>query len=252
MSTASHEGIVSFKSDLESLAYLLLFLLTGEVPWNEEVIAANAENMYIYSVLVTTKTIKEDVNKNPTKLPQPIGNFLASLQNISHLQRPNYEGFGAFWGNFLIFIFISFIYVNSMWITKKSFSSFFRIKWHRRASTNKLDYRIFIFLTIHIIQTIFWRWKNTLFKRFIDGIKENKMKWITKTYILIFLSILSIFLKVFIGIIIEQKMARQISNSRMKIYLPVITMVRSHTTKISKMNTHYERDLNWANFELYW
>lgn len=91
LSTSAHNGIVSFWNDIESLAYVLLYLLNGNVPWDAEYIKKNAKNFETKSILSAICDLKKTYNENALqKLPAPIGSFLAATQNMSHMQRPNY------------------------------------------------------------------------------------------------------------------------------------------------------------------
>lgn len=92
LSVGAHEGIVSFRNDIESLAYMLIYLISGDLPWNLKSIVKNLNNLEVQSILSSILELKKAYTNNPQKqLPPPIECFLKASQNITHVQRPNYE-----------------------------------------------------------------------------------------------------------------------------------------------------------------
>lgn len=93
ISVAAHEGIISFQSDIESLGYVLAYLVTGELPWGLEVIAkevANVNNLIeVYAAVMNMK--KSTFEKLLHSLPKPITSFLAASRCITHTQMPDYN-----------------------------------------------------------------------------------------------------------------------------------------------------------------
>lgn len=92
LSIGAHENIVSFRNDIESLGYVLLFLISGDLPWNAETIVKNVKELQLRSILNIMYELKKSFNSDHLqKIPPPIGRFLAACKNISHVQRPDYD-----------------------------------------------------------------------------------------------------------------------------------------------------------------
>lgn len=89
MSVAAHNGIVSFQSDIESLAYMLLEMYGQKLPW-EGVIKGYNENdsRTIYRKVLEAKMAFDQSN---ISLPKPLQTFLSASKNVGQLRRPNYR-----------------------------------------------------------------------------------------------------------------------------------------------------------------
>lgn len=92
ISIGAHEYIVSKRNDIESLAYLLIYLIRGDLPWDVKHIAKNLKDFEVRTILNAMYELKKTFNgDHMQELPPPIGRFLAASKNISHVQRPNYD-----------------------------------------------------------------------------------------------------------------------------------------------------------------
>lgn len=92
LSIGAHEGIVSFRNDIESMGYLLLFLLNGDLPWNAETIFKCGTDYTLTNIYDATLKIKKSFLENlPQDLPPSICRLFEAIRQISHVDRPEYE-----------------------------------------------------------------------------------------------------------------------------------------------------------------
>lgn len=92
LSVGAHECIVSFRNDIESMGYLLLFLLNGDLPWNAKVIAEIVEGDSMKHILDATLKMKKSFLENlPQDLPPTILRLFEAIREMSHVDRPKYQ-----------------------------------------------------------------------------------------------------------------------------------------------------------------
>lgn len=88
-SIGAHKGVVSFRNDIESLAYMLLFFVTGDVPWNFNAVKDVSDPGLLQ---ITICELKESfLNALPQNLPVIILKFFEAVKNMSYTQRPDYQ-----------------------------------------------------------------------------------------------------------------------------------------------------------------
>lgn len=91
LSIGAHECIASFRNDIESMGYLLYFLLNGDLPWNVEAVLEIAEGGTMKNILDATLKMKKSFLENlPQDLP-PICQLFEAIRQISHVDRPKYQ-----------------------------------------------------------------------------------------------------------------------------------------------------------------
>lgn len=92
LSLGAHEGILSFRNDLESMGYLLLFLLNGDLPWSVDEIVKIAKIDNMMTIMDAVKSLKKSFMKDlPKSLPAQIYNLLEAIHGISYVEPPDYE-----------------------------------------------------------------------------------------------------------------------------------------------------------------
>lgn len=91
MSVGAHQGIVAFQNDIESLGYLLVFLLSGKMPWDAEKLVKVCKNLDDKTIYGKTLALKNAIDEYLQSWPEPIQKFLRVSRNIGHLKRPNYN-----------------------------------------------------------------------------------------------------------------------------------------------------------------
>lgn len=89
-SIGAHDGIVSFRNDIESLAYMLLYLMTDDLPWNLSYLMLTGRNQLNYANQICDLK-KSFLNAPPKHLPAEMLQFLAAIKKMSYVQRPDYE-----------------------------------------------------------------------------------------------------------------------------------------------------------------
>lgn len=90
MSTGAHEGIVSFRNDIESLGYVLAYLIRGNLPWEEDKLLGFV-NENVITIINAIYKLKESQHKELLdSLPTPIKEFMTASKAMSHLERPDY------------------------------------------------------------------------------------------------------------------------------------------------------------------
>lgn len=89
MAIGVFEGKISFRNDVESLAYMLIVLIGQGLPWDNPV-SENDKNQTRLAIYRKVYKMKMDFLKNPPSLPAPLRKFLAATNSLDHLQRPNY------------------------------------------------------------------------------------------------------------------------------------------------------------------
>lgn len=90
MGIGAHQKIVSFKNDIESLAYMMLFFLSGNVPWDINALK-DMKNQDTATILGKIHDLKNNfINAPSDDLPLQIIQFLAAVKNITYVERPNY------------------------------------------------------------------------------------------------------------------------------------------------------------------
>ncbi|XP_031637095.1 casein kinase 1-like protein 5 [Contarinia nasturtii] len=85
MSLGAHSKIVSFRNDLESLAYVLAFLLLGELPWKD------IENNIPRSCYFQQLKLRKGEKTLLQQLPPPFSKFLRHIFEMPWTGRPNYD-----------------------------------------------------------------------------------------------------------------------------------------------------------------
>lgn len=94
MSVGAHKGIISFKNDIDSLGYLLVFLNRAQLPWNTGMVDKqfkNSDKKDIKKIYSKTLEIKESIDDYSQSWPKAIQKFLTVSRNTGYLQRPNYS-----------------------------------------------------------------------------------------------------------------------------------------------------------------
>lgn len=114
MSTGAHKNIVSFRNDIESLGYVLAYLIRGNLPWEENELLKLA-NQNVITILNGIYQLKESGHKELLdSLPTPIKEFLAASKAMSHLERPDYEKLAKL----LKLVFCILIYFSQVFIVE--------------------------------------------------------------------------------------------------------------------------------------
>lgn len=93
MAVGAHEGYLSFQTDIESLAYVLISMATGDLPWNSDQIAKNVQNPNdVHQVLnAFLKLKRNNFSSLLVNAPKPLGTLLAASRCIAHNQEPMYD-----------------------------------------------------------------------------------------------------------------------------------------------------------------
>lgn len=91
MSVGAHQGIVAFQNDIESLGYLLGFLISGKMPWDAENIVKKVTNFDQKTIYGKTLELKNSINEYSQSWPIPLQVFLTASRNIGYLERPDYN-----------------------------------------------------------------------------------------------------------------------------------------------------------------
>lgn len=83
------KGIVSFRNDIESFGYMLLFFTLGEMPWNAKTIKGliGCDRLRIAEKICELK--ESFLNALPQTLPENILKFFEVVKSISYTQRPD-------------------------------------------------------------------------------------------------------------------------------------------------------------------
>lgn len=85
-SIAAHLGIeISRKDDLESLAYVIIFLAKGQLPWQNLNVSESEKTKKVGEIKI--KTSVEELCKG---LPEEIGKYLTYVKNLSFKENPDY------------------------------------------------------------------------------------------------------------------------------------------------------------------
>lgn len=100
MSVDAHSGSISYKDDIESLAYMLADLILGRLPWDDGIIACHQLNItepsLILHVVLEAKLTK--YKELLCTVPAPISKFLAASKSIKSAEMPDYKGLKAILG----------------------------------------------------------------------------------------------------------------------------------------------------------
>lgn len=92
-SIGAHKGVVSFRNDIESVGYMLLFFSTGELPWKADnligLIGSDASK--IPQIICELK--QAFLNALPQTLPASILKFFDAVKTMSYIDRPDYQLF---------------------------------------------------------------------------------------------------------------------------------------------------------------
>lgn len=88
MGIGAHDGIVAFRNDLESVFYMLLFMLNGDLPWTIDNIKAKTDPFAIANEIKENK--KSFFDAPPADLPPEMLRFLDIIKKMSFIERPNY------------------------------------------------------------------------------------------------------------------------------------------------------------------
>lgn len=92
MSVGAHERFISFQNDIESLGFLLAYLVKEELPWDVQQIACmikKMNNREIFAAVLETKKVQ--FQHLLQTLPKPIATFLATSRCITHTEKPDYN-----------------------------------------------------------------------------------------------------------------------------------------------------------------
>lgn len=112
-STYNHMGIEqSRRDDMESLAYLLIYLLKGSLPWQDKHFGDKKENIQRIGQIKISTT----VDSLCLGIPREFGEFLKATRSLDFAERPNYEMYREMFRN--LFIRSGFVYdYNYDWTT---------------------------------------------------------------------------------------------------------------------------------------
>lgn len=91
MSRNAHQGIITYRNDIESLAYVLAFLVNGRLPWDHQTIEFSASDtgINLYDKIFSLKTEKStDFFKT---LPDQIRGMFQKSMELSEVERPDFE-----------------------------------------------------------------------------------------------------------------------------------------------------------------
>ena len=119
----------SRKDDLESLGYMYIFLLTGELPWSR-IKATTIDDMIEKIIDIQEKTSIEDLCKN---IPNEMYLYLKYVRNLIFDQKPDYD--------YLKNLFLTILPKNGLnndnlfsWVEKSNVSRISQFKNTRRSS----------------------------------------------------------------------------------------------------------------------
>ena len=119
----------SRKDDLESLGYMYIFLLTGELPWSR-IKATTIDDMIEKIIDIKEKTSIEDLCKN---IPNEMYLYLKYVRNLIFDQKPDYD--------YLKNLFLTILPKNGLnndnlfsWVEKSNVSRISQFKNTRRSS----------------------------------------------------------------------------------------------------------------------
>ena len=119
----------SRKDDLESLGYMYIFLLTGELPWSR-IKATTIDDMIEKIIDIQEKTSIEDLCKN---IPNEMYLYLKYVRNLIFDQKPDYD--------YLKNLFLTILAKNGLnndnlfsWVEKSNVSRISQFKNTRRSS----------------------------------------------------------------------------------------------------------------------
>lgn len=103
----AHKAIISFRNDVESMAYLLLFLLNGDLPWTSEVIAKKAKGSNMIQLLDAVYQLKSEFMDKVIghEMPPIFIRLFEAIRSMSHVDRPDYNALRRI----LKYVFQSFI-----------------------------------------------------------------------------------------------------------------------------------------------
>lgn len=90
MGLGAFEGIISYKNDVESLAFMLCVLVGQRLPW-EDPVGESDQSLTKAEVYKKIYDLKKEFMDNPPRMPMPLRNFLAAVKDLNYLQRPDYE-----------------------------------------------------------------------------------------------------------------------------------------------------------------
>lgn len=93
MAIGSHYGIVSFKNDIQSLGFVLIDLLTGSLPWDEEHIYPfihNKNPTFAQLIKIICEHKETCIDGLLNSLPIQLKLFLNASRTMKHNERPNY------------------------------------------------------------------------------------------------------------------------------------------------------------------
>ena len=87
-SVANHERrALGRRDDLESLAYMLVYLRTGSLPWRK--VEAPTQPVRIKMTLIKKQRAADGVDLCKA-MPPPFADFWAGIRALEHAERPDY------------------------------------------------------------------------------------------------------------------------------------------------------------------
>lgn len=91
MGIGAHNCIVSFRNDMESLGYVMLLLLKGELPWNSRTIKNKSSKLDMNTEIKSMKEVFLDAIH--PDLPPELMQFFDIVKKMTQIERPNYDLF---------------------------------------------------------------------------------------------------------------------------------------------------------------
>lgn len=88
----AHDGIVAFRNDLEAVGYLMVFLLKGDLPWNNETIKKTESLIEMANEIKDMKLSFFYQAQSPLNdLPVELRRYFNIIKNTAYIGRPNYH-----------------------------------------------------------------------------------------------------------------------------------------------------------------
>ncbi|XP_031639185.1 probable serine/threonine-protein kinase DDB_G0292354 [Contarinia nasturtii] len=88
MAIDAHTRKMSFKNDMESLAYMLIYLLEGSLPWTKVKYSNLDRNCYLEKLLMMKREAYKDLAMT---LPEKLRTFLKYTREMKDNEKPNYD-----------------------------------------------------------------------------------------------------------------------------------------------------------------
>lgn len=91
MSNGAHEGIISYRNDIESLAYVLTYWKNGQLPWGFDFLNIQPTDTRLMLLHRTHQLKLEKNDELLNSLPPQIAGVLKASSEMSHTEKPNFS-----------------------------------------------------------------------------------------------------------------------------------------------------------------